>query len=649
MKVVTLHIENFMAIGSASLMLMDRGLNLIQGQNLDDTSAKSNGSGKSSIPDALSWCLFGETARGESGDAVVNRSAGKNCRVSVTLADDDGTMYRIDRYRRHSEHKNKVYVTRLDESGKEEDLTLGTDKLTQGVIEKILGCNLEVFNAAIYAGQERMPNLPGMTDKELKALVEEAAGINELEACYEEARTRARLAKAEVTSAEVALGAAIAAVEDRERLVEMAKAKFETWLKEQAEKITKLEKEREAIKNALEAEATAVDAERGKLPAYRDELEKLTSSLKARETGEAEIKKIDAEILALERKLSGINARLKIAADEVKKHKTRLDTVSERIGKPCRECGAPITEASLSHAIASAKSDLAESVRSFKEHKEGREKCESALSELRGKRESAVAALVDVSETVARINELQRKIREVEQKITDYKYHQTHLTTLEEELERARAAPNPFEDLVKTHEKDLEEVKARVKEYEEKLGKARERLELAEQAVEVFSPAGVRGHILDQVTPFLNTRTAHYLGHLSDGNITATWSTLAKNSKGELKEKFGIEVRSATGGDRFGLLSGGEKRKVRLACAMALQDLVAQRALKSIKLFMADEIDDALDDAGMERLMDLLNEKAKERGTVLVISHNELSDWIRDQTLVVKKDGRSFVEGALAA
>ena len=166
-------------------------------------------------------------------------------------------------------------------------------------------------------------------------------------------------------------------------------------------------------------------------------------------------------------------------------------------------------------------------------------------------------------------------------------------------------------------------------------------------AVEVFGPAGVRAHILDTVTPFLNAKTAEYLTALSDGNLTATWTTLGKTAKGEIREKFNIEVNSVTAGDSFGSLSGGEKRKVRLACAMALQDLVASRATKPIDLFIGDEIDHALDPAGLERLMGVLEQKAKERGTVLVISHGDLTDWIRQVMVVTKSGGYSTVSGAL--
>ena len=118
-------------------------------------------------------------------------------------------------------------------------------------------------------------------------------------------------------------------------------------------------------------------------------------------------------------------------------------------------------------------------------------------------------------------------------------------------------------------------------------------------------------------------------------------------AKKEDREKFNIAVENDKGAKSFAGLSGGETRKVRLATAMALQDLVASRASKPISLFIADEVDDALDNAGLERLMGILDQKSKEKGTVLVISHNSLSDWIRDVVTVVKENDMSRVTGVL--
>lgn len=130
---------------------------------------------------------------------------------------------------------------------------------------------------------------------------------------------------------------------------------------------------------------------------------------------------------------------------------------------------------------------------------------------------------------------------------------------------------------------------------------------------------------------------------LVDGNITAEWSTMDVTKKGEYRDKFNISVQKKGSSKSFQTLSGGEKRKVRIACSLALQDLVSNRASKNIDLFIGDEIDDALDTAGLERLMGILESKARERGTVLIISHKEMKSWFRETITLEVKEGRSYV------
>ena len=101
------------------------------------------------------------------------------------------------------------------------------------------------------------------------------------------------------------------------------------------------------------------------------------------------------------------------------------------------------------------------------------------------------------------------------------------------------------------------------------------------------------------------------------------------------------------GAKSFKGLSGGEKRKVRIATYLALQDLVATRAVKPVNIFVADEVDHALDQPGLERLMTLLERKARDRGTVLVISHNSLADWCDQIVTVTKAGGKATVSGAV--
>ena len=161
---------------------------------------------------------------------------------------------------------------------------------------------------------------------------------------------------------------------------------------------------------------------------------------------------------------------------------------------------------------------------------------------------------------------------------------------------------------------------------------------MLDKARQVYAPAGVRSHILTAITPFLNDRTAKYLSTMSDGNISAVWSTMDTTKKGEVRDNFNIAVEKAGFSKDFRGLYGGEKRKVRLA----LQDMVASRASKSIQLFIGDKIDDALDSAGLERLMGILEAKARERGTVMIVSHKEMKSWFRETITLEVKEGRSY-------
>jgi DNA repair exonuclease SbcCD ATPase subunit len=645
MRFPKLTIQNFLTIGSAEIELEDRGLLLIQGVNESDTSASSNGAGKSSLADALCWCIYGETARGLSGDKVVNNKAKKDCMVATQIVDEN-LEYTVTRYRKHTAGKNMLTVHQRDmTTGASTDLSKGTDKETQEIVNKIMGCSLEVFMGAIYAGQEKMPDLPGMTDKNLKMLVEEAAGTEELAEAYAEARTRALKAEAEYNVAAThAKSVEQRAKQAQEELIEAEEqvALFNDNRKARARaKLEPVAGEQAIIADRTSALAGCLTEE------FLDkEKAKLQLQIDGRKAEETKLKALQAE----ERALGEKETRFRQSVEQLKAARAlaqkNLADVDKQVGTPCNECGKPYHEHDLADArvlrekaIASRTEDLAEYVRQAKEAITARQAKALEVTTFE-------AGMTDVSAVVKEINGINESLlliaklkREIE---TATKAIDAHKAAAKECL----VEPNPWEKVRDTRAATLKRCTDVTAQALEDSLKVENKLHMHKHAVEVFGPAGVRAHILDTVTPYLNERTSDYLGTLSDGNISATWSTLAKNAKGEIKEKFNIEVTHLEGGDSFDALSGGEKRKVRLAANLALQDLKALSATKPINLWIGDEIDHALDEPGLERLMTLLDRKAKERGTVVVISHMSLKDWI-DNVITVTKNGKvSTVSGA---
>ena len=114
----SIEIEGFMSLGHVNIDLKDSGYTLINGVNNTETDlAKSNGSGKSSIWEALVWCLTGETIRGTKSVENIIQNNGTYVKLTFTFNNDN---YIIIRSKNHKQYKTNLllYVNDKDVSGK---------------------------------------------------------------------------------------------------------------------------------------------------------------------------------------------------------------------------------------------------------------------------------------------------------------------------------------------------------------------------------------------------------------------------------------------------------------------------------------------------------------------------------------------------
>ncbi|MDV5570718.1 AAA family ATPase [Klebsiella pneumoniae] len=635
MKFLTLEVENFMALANAKVELDQRGLVLIQGVNAGDSSAASNGAGKSTLMNSLMWCIYGETSHGVKGDDVLSTGHEKNCRVKVTI-EDEGKRYAIIRHRKHKEFKNRLIVR-----GEDGDMTKGKDSLTQEFVERLIGASKEVFMASIYASQEAMPDLPGMSDKNLKTIVEEAAGVDRLTKAYAIARERANAAAARMETTKTKMDACLSLVESAQNELESAKTSSEAWERDRNERLDV------ARADLVGAEVTLTEVEM-ELRSLPEQIRDTENAIGKEREKLASKEEHDAKLVKVRGAITDIRASIreniqKEAMQRARAFKVKAEEVNTKVGEPCPTCGKAYCVEDLSTVkesfVEQARSEISQaqasatSVAKYQEHLEKALKIESSL----------VASTPDVSAIISRIEQLTKELGTLRHREKEVVAVEALVARARSEVDRITKEINPFLAVIKRHEESLAANKSNYGVLKTELKNIQEQALLLDKARLVYSPAGVRSHILTSVTPFLNAQTAEYLNTLSDGNIVAEWSTMESTKKGEWRDKFNISVRKIGASKTFQTLSGGEKRKVRIACSLALQDLVASRASKNIELFIGDEIDDALDTAGLERLMGILEAKARERGTVMIISHKEMKSWFRETITVEVKEGRSYV------
>ncbi|MDV5417957.1 SMC family ATPase, partial [Klebsiella pneumoniae] len=551
---------------------------------------------------------------------------------------DEGKRYAIIRHRKHKEFKNRLIVR-----GEDGDMTKGKDSLTQEFVERLIGASKEVFMASIYASQEAMPDLPGMSDKNLKTIVEEAAGVDRLTKAYAIARERANAAAARMETTKTKMDACLSLVESAQNELESAKTSSEAWERDRNER---LDVARADLVGA-EVTLTEVEMELRSLPEQIRDTEnaigKEREKLASKEEHDAKLVKVRGAITDIRASIRITENIQKEAMQRARAFKVKAEEVNTKVGEPCPTCGKAYCVEDLSTVkesfVEQARSEISQaqasatSVAKYQEHLEKALKIESSL----------VASTPDVSAIISRIEQLTKELGTLRHREKEVVAVEALVARARSEVDRITKEINPFLAVIKRHEESLAANKSNYGVLKTELKNIQEQALLLDKARLVYSPAGVRSHILTSVTPFLNAQTAEYLNTLSDGNIVAEWSTMESTKKGEWRDKFNISVRKIGASKTFQTLSGGEKRKVRIACSLALQDLVASRASKNIELFIGDEIDDALDTAGLERLMGILEAKARERGTVMIISHKEMKSWFRETITVEVKEGRSYV------
>lgn len=161
-KFEELDIEGFRSIDRISLKLSDQGIVIVKGINNYEDLASSNGSGKSSVFEAIIYALFEETSSGDRD--IENRILGQGCSVVLRFS-IDGVSYKI--IRQSKKGKGTVVLYRNDE-----DISARNKSDTNKLIISILGINKAIFLDSIFLSQNAVTNLPSLSPTARKERLE---------------------------------------------------------------------------------------------------------------------------------------------------------------------------------------------------------------------------------------------------------------------------------------------------------------------------------------------------------------------------------------------------------------------------------------------------------------------------------------------
>jgi DNA repair exonuclease SbcCD ATPase subunit len=236
-QIKNLTVKNFMSVGNATQGIdFDRqDLTLVLGENLDlGGDGSRNGTGKTTIINALSYALYGTALSNIRKDNLVNKTNGKNMLVSLDFA-VAGQQYRIERGR-------KPNALRFYVNDREQEITdnaQGDSRETQDAIEHTLGLSHDMFKHILALNTYTEPFL-SLKANDQRTIIEQLLGITMLSERADKIKELNKATKESIQQEEFRIRAVQEANKRIEEQIESLRKRQKMWINKQTEDVGKL-------------------------------------------------------------------------------------------------------------------------------------------------------------------------------------------------------------------------------------------------------------------------------------------------------------------------------------------------------------------------------------------------------------------------
>jgi DNA repair exonuclease SbcCD ATPase subunit len=177
-RIKDLTVKNFMSVGNVTQAVdfNREQLTLVLGENLDqggDDTGSRNGTGKTTIVNALSYALYGQALTSIKKNNLINKTNNKGMLVTLNF-EKNSVLYRIERGR--SPNILKFYVNDIQQIDESADESQGDSRETQKTINDLLGMSHNMFKHVVALNTYTEPFL-SMRTNDQREIIEQLLGI----------------------------------------------------------------------------------------------------------------------------------------------------------------------------------------------------------------------------------------------------------------------------------------------------------------------------------------------------------------------------------------------------------------------------------------------------------------------------------------
>ena len=302
-KLKDLTVKNFMSVGNATqaVNFCTEQLTLVLGENLDqggDDSGSRNGTGKTTIVNALSYALFGQALTNIKKDNLINKINGKNMLVTVEF-EKDGKLYRIERGRKPNVLKFYIDDQVIDDQDVDDE-GQGDSRETQKDIDELFGMSHDMFKHIVALNTYTEPFL-SMKANDQRAIIEQLLGITLLSEKAEMLKEQIRIGKDDILQESAKIDAVKKSNDRIQESINSLKLKQTAWQKNKEIDITKIQK---AIDELAGVDIEYEINQHALLKIYDDHAAKIKSLNKERATLETALMQADKTVKKYEKEIA---------------------------------------------------------------------------------------------------------------------------------------------------------------------------------------------------------------------------------------------------------------------------------------------------------------------------------------------------------
>ena len=680
-QIKNLTVKNFMSVGNATQGIdFDRqDLTLVLGENLDlGGDGSRNGTGKTTIINALSYAMYGQALSNIRKDNLVNKTNAKGMMVSLDFA-VNGKTYKIERGRKPN--VLRFYVDSEQQTATDD--AQGDSRETQDAIEHVFGMSHDMFKHILALNTYTEPFL-SLKANDQRTIIEQLLGITLLSERADRIKELNRGTKESITSEEFRIRAVQEANKRIEEQIESFRRRQGLWQKKYNSDLAYLVAQYDDLARVnIEAELLAhkdlaVWNERkkqadvhGRLLAFQTAWQQTQhKEIAALKVSYNQLSHIDISVelqahqdLLVHRQKAKDIAELekliaRCAADEVREQKT-IDKLKVEIAEleahKCYACGQEFHDGAHETVLEAKRKSLQEyALQALSTNGQWMENTDAlkALGELGAKPTTHYQTEAEAIRHSSELENIQQKITAkaaetdpyaeqlvghvaVElgvQPATHYDTeaqaikHSTQVNNLLQQITSKHAETDPYSEQIE----DMQQQALQVVSYDHlnDLTRVQDHQEFLLKLL-TSKDSFVRKKIIDQNLSYLNARLTWYLDRIGLPHTVKFQNDLSVSI-----EELGRELD-------FDNLSRGERNRLILSMSWAFRD-VWESLYSPINILFIDEmIDSGLDTQGVENALALLKKMTRERNkSIWLVSHrDELTSRVENILRVVKENG----------